>query len=307
MRLIILLSFCFCSLAASAQKPYEDNLKLFIAGDLSTLMKDMEAEKDWDATKNKFSLNRQNTELYAATLAANGDITKLEEFLPLATKKYPNNPELTKAAKQIALLKGKQADSIPGLEYEDMAHLKILNLFVAYFGYKNSDPQTAQAIKDTLLQLIDKVSNRLIYFPGQIEYLLDFKDPSLYPKVREIAEGIITKQQAILFPNTIDNFELAIAYRALAIIAAREGASADAESYSKLCFDQTFKMRSFWIEEDIVVYRRILKITSRKTKLGFVLPQFIYLLQDNFLPITPAEAKVEEASIAEVNGATLAE
>jgi hypothetical protein len=255
----------------------------------------MESEKDWDSTKQKFSLNRKNAGLYAATLIANGDIDKLEPFLDLAIMKYPDEADLMNARKQVDFYKEKPRTQIAGLSLEEKSQLKLQELFPAYLAYKaKADTETTKLIEVNIMELLEQVGNRLIYFPGQIEYLLALENLDLYERIRSSAESIIAAHRLKLFPNTVDNYELALAYRALAILSEKADDRSGAESYSKLAYEQILKMRSFWIEEDIVVYRRILKITSRKTKLGYVLPHYIYILRENFTPLEPLPTAVEE-------------
>lgn len=284
-KIIILLVLLCLPCAVMAEKPYEDNLKLFIAGNLEALVTDMESEKDWDMNKGKLKLGVKNSVLYAAALVANGEVFKLAPFLDLAMDKYPKDADLRQMQKQLDIYREKTAGNIEGLTEEEKTQLKLLDLFVVYYSMRGAgDTEGMVLLKDKLLPMIEKVSNRLVYFPGQLEYLLEFEDSSLNEKLRMSAQEIITRNQTKLFPTTTDNYELALAYRALAVLAGREEKKDEAESYYKLSYNEILKMRSYWIEEDIVIYRRILKITSRHTKLGYILPQYILILREKFKP-----------------------
>jgi|GEM_PF-3479722 len=299
-KVIILLVFSLCSyLAVSAEKPYDDNLKLFIAGDLKTLVTDMETEKDIDMYKGKLKLGQKNAVLYAAALLANGEVLRLAPYLELAREKYPKNIDLREMQKQLDIYREKAENEIEALSDEERSQIRLLDLFMVYYSMKGAgDQEGCDLLKVNLMAKINKVSNRLIYFPGQIEYLLELQDPSLYDRVRSDAQEIITKNQSKLFPTSVDNYELALAYRALAILAEREEKSDEAESYYKLSYNEVLKMRSYWIEEDIMVYRRILKMTSRRTKLGYVLPQYIMILRERFKPAQKAESVSSQDSEA---------
>ncbi len=300
MKIIITLVLLLCcQMAARAEKPYEDNLKLFIAGDLETLVKDMETEKDWDMSKGKLKLGVKNSVLYTAALIANGETAKLASFVDLALDKYPKDPDLLYAQKQLDFFNEKAAARIEGLTEEEKAQMRILDLFPVYFSMKGAgDLEGAKLLEDRLLEFIDKVSNRFVYFPGQIEYLLEFEDESLYERVRTSAQAIIANQQTKLFPTTEDNYELALAYRALAILAQRAGSVAEAESYFKLSYNEVLKMRSYWVVEDLIINKPIMKTRARHTKLGYVLPQYIYILRERFKPVETAvvEPVVEESA-----------
>ncbi len=290
MKIIITLVLLLCcQTMAMAEKPYEDNLRLFIAGDLETLVKDMETEKDWDMSKGKLKLGAKNAVLYTAALIANGEVSKLAPFVDLALDKYPKDPDLRYAQKQLDFFQEKPASTIEGLTEEEKAQLRILDLFPVYFSMKGAgDLEGAKLLEERLLEFINKVSNRFVYFPGQIEYLLEFEDESLYERVRTSAQTIIANQQTKLFPTTEDNYELALAYRALAILAQRAGSAAEAESYFKLSYNEVLKMRSYWVVEDLIINKPIMKTRARHTKLGYVLPQYIYILRERFKPIETA-------------------
>jgi hypothetical protein len=325
----LILLFCWAFLRVNAEKLYEDNLALLIAGDIEALIKNIEEDKP------EKKLEEKNSELYIAALIADGSIDKAERFLSSALTHYPKNPVLKDAFKQIRLYRLEYKNPLITLDKEEKAHLKIIELFPRYLdtldslqsnidtfienglrpermnfeeleselsqltqGFAGSKDQVvkekiaecknlaklAKKQKHELLDLISEVGNRHAYFPTRLEYLLEFHDNTEDALAEKESLTIIDSKRQELFLNTLDYYELSVCYRVLAIIS---GVKEDIDS-SKKFFDLSFlnarKMRSLWLIEDVVVYKPILKTTSRSTKFGFVLPQWVVAVQNRFEP-----------------------
>ena len=80
----------------------------------------------------------------------------------------------------------------------------------------------------------------------------------------------------------MDFYELASAYKSLAILSIKKNDLMKAKDYVKLAQFNIYKMKALWLEEDLKVYRPILKITQRHTQFGFVLPQWLLLLREEY-------------------------
>ena len=123
------------------------------------------------------------------------------------------------------------------------------------------------------------------------EQIKDFNKSKALIKLKPIkteaeALKIISQKRKILFPKTHDFYELAMAYKTLAILSVEAKDIKNATKFIKLGKDYIYKMRSVWLEEDIIIEKPIMKTTERHTRFGFLIPQWIMLLRsefDNFL------------------------
>jgi hypothetical protein len=271
------LLFCFLLILvlpskSFAEKYYEDNLGILLRGDISGLINSIESEKDFDWDKNQIKLSKKNSWIYGTALIANGDLLKAEKFLSEAIKNYPKETKIKNLYKQISLYKLNYSNPFIELDLEEKSHLKIIELFPEYLESKSfGHEEKAQELKTKLLELINLTSNRKAYFPSRLEYLIEFgvEDTGLLAK-KEALE-IIENYDKILFPKTLDNYEIAVAYRVLGRL-------------DKSYFYAS-KMRSIWLVEDLRLWDKIWKITKRSTKVEAVLPQWIVSVQERFKPL----------------------
>ncbi len=279
-NLFLVLTLLLSVLASSAQKPYEDNLELFIAGNLDALVSDMDAEKDWDYAKSILKLNAKNSALYLSSLIALGDLPRIEAFMKLALKKHPHDTHIQKLRKELSFYYRSPLEGFLGLTEEEKAYLNLEKLAPLYLQAREKVAFVLmESLRQEILSEIAKLSKPLAYFPTALDYLILLEDPSLNSRIKSKAEEVISKSQHKLFPNTMDNYELASAYKALATLALRSNQQEAFKAYTQLAEMEISKMRSFWIEEDLRIYRPILKITSRRSSIRSVLPQWILMLR----------------------------
>lgn len=278
---------------AQAEKFYEDNMEFLIKGDVEGLIASIEKEKDFNWAKKKITLSNKNSELYATALIAKGDVNKAAVFLDKAIKKHPKNQNLKDARKQIDFFYRDYSNKSLNFTEEEKAHIAISQLLPEYSAIREKFLQGIKSkekmgeiesqllsMKAKLLKYINQTSNRHPYFPTKLEYLLEFDDPQLDELVEKEAQIIIKNYRKKLFPKTLDSYELAMAYRALAILSLKDGENNKEnlekyKSFSDLKNLYLSRMSSLWLEEDIIVDRPIMKTRMRNTRFGYVLPQWI--------------------------------
>ena len=115
-----------------------------------------------------------------------------------------------------------------------------------------------------------------------MDYLLELNSPESLKQAETLAWLVINKSKTKLFPNTLDHYEVASAYKALAVSSVKSNDIKQATKYIKLARENIYKMRSIWLIEDIIINRPILKTQSRSTIFGFALPEWIMLLRDEY-------------------------
>ena len=95
--IVIALSLCFATSQKANAEPFdEQSFEFLIRGDVETLIKNIEKEKDFDWQKGKIDLGRRNSEYYAISLMVVGDFERAEKFLERARERYPKSSELEK-------------------------------------------------------------------------------------------------------------------------------------------------------------------------------------------------------------------
>lgn len=120
-----------------------------------------------------------------------------------------------------------------------------------------------------------KQANRLLpYFDKELNYLLTLSEKQ--------ALDIIEANKKILFPKTLDFYKAAMAYRSLAILSIEKEDIKNATRFIKLGKENIFKMRSIWLDEDIIVENKLMKTRNRSTKFSYIFPQWIILLREEF-------------------------
>lgn len=260
-------------LPVSAEPAYEELRDMLLLGNSEAVIKAVEAEKDIDWIKHKFKISPKICYLYAISLITVGDIERAEIFLDDAIIRHKKNQDLKYTRKQLSFFY--QDYNHPELNYTKLEtnHIELVKLMDNYLENKNIDT------KNQILQLLDQTTNDLAYFPSRFEYLLALDE---YQRAETEALASIKNLQGILFPKSMDLYHLGLAYRSLAIISAKENNLDQAYSFIKLAQQSIDKIRSVWIEEDIIVAHRILKTQERSTKFGFLIPQWIIGLREEF-------------------------
>lgn len=267
--LLLILVFFSCVPKALAEPDSEKIRDFLLQSNIEEVInlfdKDYIKRKKWD-------LSEENSHYYAIALLVDGKVDELKVFLNSAQKKYPKSKNLENISNQIYYFT-QEFDRVKPNPKAD-AHIKLIKNIE---NYKNrSDRQEAQIIDE-----INQVTN-IIYFPTQIDYLLELNSQESFKQAETLAWLIINKSKTKLFPNTIDHYELASAYKALAVISVKANDIKQATKYIKLARENIYKMRSIWLIEDIIINRPILKTQSRSTVFGFALPQWIMLLRDEY-------------------------
>ena len=267
--LLILVLFFLCVPKALAEPDSEKIRDLLLQSNIEEVInlfdKDYIKRKKWD-------LSEENSHYYAISLLVDGKIDELKVFLNFAQKKYPKSKNLENISNQIYYFT-QEFDRVKPNPPADK-HIKLIKNIE---NYKNgSDRQEAQIIDE-----INQVTN-IIYFPTQMDYLLELNSQESLKQAETLAWLVINKSKTKLFPNTLDHYEVASAYKALAVSSIKSNDIKQATKYIKLARENIYKMRSIWLIEDIIINRPILKTQSRSTIFGFALPQWIMLLRDEY-------------------------
>ncbi len=150
------------------------------------------------------------------------------------------------------------------LDSNSLAHLEIIDALAA--GKVSLD------LKEKILQLRPQA-----YLPLPLDYFLDL---GLYSEAEKQAIQTINAKSQILFPTGFDYYELSRAYRALASSAWQASKKNEAQKFLLLAKDAQSKIRSIWIEEDLILNHDFLKTTERYSKFGFLIPQWIMAMQN---------------------------
>lgn len=267
--LLILVLFFLCAPKALAEADSEKIRDLLLQSNIEEIInlfdKDYIKRKKWD-------LSEENSHYYAIALLVDGKIDELKVFLNSAQKKYPKSKNLENISNQIYYFT-QEFDRVKPNPPAD-THIKLIKNIENYKS--GSDKQEAQIINE-----INQVTN-MIYFPTQMDYLLELNSQESLKQAETLAWLVIDKSKTKLFPSTLDHYELASAYKALAVSSVKTNDIKQATKYIKLARENIYKMRSIWLIEDIIINRPILKTQSRSTIFGFALPQWIMLLRDEY-------------------------
>lgn len=267
--LLILVLFFSCVPKALAEPDSEKIRDLLLQSNIEEVInlfdKDYIKRKKWD-------LSEENSHYYAISLLVDGKIDELKVFLNSAQKKYPKSKNLENISNQIYYFT-QEFDRVKPNPPADK-HIKLIKNIE---NYKNrSDREEVQIIDE-----INQVTN-IIYFPTQMDYLLELNSQESLKQAETLAWLVINKSKTKLFPNTLDHYEVASAYKALAVSSVKSNDIKQATKYIKLARENIYKMRSIWLIEDIIINRPILKTQSRSTIFGFALPEWIMLLRDEY-------------------------
>ena len=267
--LLILVLFFSCVPKALAEPDSEKIRDLLLQSNIEEVInlfdKDYIKRKKWD-------LSEENSHYYAISLLVDGKIDELKVFLNSAQKKYPKSKNLENISNQIYYFTQEFERVKPNPPADK--HIKLIKNIE---NYKNrSDREEVQIIDE-----INQVTN-IIYFPTQMDYLLELNSQESLKQAETLAWLVINKSKTKLFPNTLDHYEVASAYKALAVSSVKSNDIKQATKYIKLARENIYKMRSIWLIEDIILNRPILKTQSRSTIFGFALPEWIMLLRDEY-------------------------
>lgn len=246
----------------------EENLDLLLIGNLDEVINDF---NKYDSLKIN---DVENLETFTTALIAYGDIKRAYPLLDYATKKFPKNDKFRSDLKSLLLFdQDFEAAKACGLTNSEKAHIELKK---AFYGENKSDLNDHEIREFIYNELLSKIDNRSPYFPSRLEYLYFLKTESARQEARRISINIIEKFSEIAFPQTLDFYELAEAYRILGLLA--YDSKTDSEAYFEMARLNQGRMRSLWLIEDIRIYRPIMKILTRSTRFGYVFPQWIVSL-----------------------------
>jgi|688.fasta_scaffold00007_45 hypothetical protein len=246
----------------------EENLDLLLLGNLDEVINDF---NKYDSLKIN---DVENLEAFTTALIAYGDIKRAYALLEYATKKFPKNDKFRNDLKSLLLFdQDFEAAKACGLTNSEKAHIELKK---AFYGENKLDLNDHEIREFIYNELLSKIDNRSPYFPSRLEYLYFLKTESARQEARRISINIIEKFSEIAFPQTLDFYELAEAYRILGLLA--YDSKTDSEAYFEMARLNQGRMRSLWLIEDIRIYRPIMKILTRSTRFGYVFPQWIVSL-----------------------------
>lgn len=223
---------------------------------------DKAKSKDWE-------LGIDNTRYYAMSLIILGNIADAEKFLRESIVRYPKDTELKNIYNHIYFFGREFAKAYPDKYAQE--HIELMEMI------RRDKSQTKKIIK-----AIESLPINCPYFLTKTDYLLELANDEALKLAENQALDIIKQNRKKLFFTTMDFYTLASAYKALAVAAVKANNIEDATRYIKLARDNVYKMRAIWLEEDIIVHRPILKIDKRSTKFGYVLPQWLILLREEY-------------------------
>lgn len=264
-----------------AEPSNEELRDLLLAGNVEAVVQVVEADRAINWSKNKLKINPKASKYYAIALIVVGDIDKARAFLDKAREYHPKSQELKDCAKHLDFFANHFINKDLKFTKEEKIHIKLYDLMHLYLA---EDPKSKQAVKlkQKVIKEAEHLGSALPYFMTKLDYLSELNDPSLAEKISKEAFEIIAAKRKILFPKTLDFYELASAYKSLARLSAQAGDKAKATQYIKLAQSNIYKMKSIWLEEDTRNYKPILKIEQRVTRFGFVLPQWLILLREEY-------------------------
>lgn len=272
---ILIISSIYWAGAVSAEPDYEKVRDLLLGGNVEEVIQTIEK----DSKSKPLDLGEENSEYYGIALIILGDMNKSQMFLDKAIKQYPQNQKVKDIRKHIDLYNRFYINTKLNFSEEEMRHIKINDLLYVYFNKQNIRTPKQEEI---IIKEVNKLGPAQPYFPTRLDYLLELKNPELNEQIEKLALGIISEKRKKLFPQTMDFYELASAHKALAVLSIQKNDSIKAKDYVKLAQYNIYKMKSIWLNEDIKLYRPILKITQRETSFGYLLPQWLLLLREEY-------------------------
>ncbi|NQY80171.1 MAG: hypothetical protein HRT47_07655 [Candidatus Caenarcaniphilales bacterium] len=326
-KILILFAFTFSFNTVHAENSTKLNKELLLAAQVDAVLSDFYSKKK--------ITDEENAKYFSIALISSGKIPEAKVLLSELTKSFPKETKFKEDLKNIYIFEQDfKAATELGLNETEQAQLEIKQIFfdkniteteLLKLNVKESNKKNL-ILSYPIFKKLFNIDNRCPYFPSRLEYLfllvkiLDSTKTNLKAKlpkdieekirdydniirlakeeIKDESKKIIAKNQKILFPKTLDFYELAEAYRVLALLSLFESqqtnkfgetnSSAIAESQKKLQESRIYlnmaqinfsKMRSLWLEEDIKYYKPIMKQYEKVTEFGYVLPQWIITLK----------------------------
>lgn len=326
-RILIALALVFIFNRVHAENSTNLNKELLLTAQVDAILKDY-------YSKSKIK-DLENAKYFLIALISSGEIPEAKTLLTELCKSYPKEESFKEDLKKIYIFEQNfTAAAKLGLNEIEKAQLELKQIFfdknitetdLLKLNIKASNKKNL-IFNYPIFKKLFNINNRTPYFPSRLEYLFllikfleaakaeikiqaksgieekirDYNNIIRLAKeeIRDESKKIITKNQKILFPKTLDFYELAEAYRILALVNLLESQhlnkfgsqsnSGITESQSKIQKSRIYlnmaqinfdKMRSLWLEEDIKYYKPIMKQYEKVSTFGYVLPQWIIALK----------------------------
>lgn len=287
---------------------HDEELKEFmLRAQVETVIADVHEDKKYIKDgeilnpKRLFKLTDKNIYYYLVSLLVVGEFDTFSKLAEIVYNKYPKKQSFIDLYKEsFYLTKEKLAELDKDLLSAEekkffQFETKILDYIVAREEFRAQTKHQHSLIIDNkvlpkklikeqkkILELYHSFSASPKYFPSKEDYLLKLQSTEVTDIVEKQSLALIKKKREIIFPKSDDFFELASAYKSLALINLTQGNEKRAISFIKLGQQYTNKMKSIWLEEDLIIDRPILKLEKRITKFGFYFPQWIMTLREEF-------------------------
>lgn len=265
-------------------------------GDVDAVIARVESKE-----KLSLKLDEDTAELYIMSQLIIGDLEAAEKTLNFYLEKYSKSEPLQDFKKNLLLFQG-DYNAFEDLDLDDYekTQVKLRKLLDEYLVdlrlYKIKNPKLINQVfianedlswglrskRKKIVKLTDKLSEARPYFKPRLEYLLELKDPEINKDVEKFALETIREKRKELFPKTMDFYELALAYKALAILSIQNNDEKSAKNFIKLGQQYIYKMRSIWLIEDIKFTKKIMKTDQHISKFGYLMPQWIVMLREEF-------------------------
>lgn len=275
---------------------YDELRNYMLQGDVESVISRVELKKDLP-----FKLNDDEAELYIQSLFVMGELEAAGSKLDYYLEKYPKSDSLQALKKDYLFYQGRftEAEEYKLDDYEK-TQLKLMEELDEYLVdlrlYKIKHPELINKIfipaeeldshlrsqRKKILKYANKLEGNRPYFKPKLDYLLELKDPDINKLIEKEALETIKSKRTELFPKTMDFYELALAYKALAILSIQAEDIKSATNFIKLGQQNIYKMRSIWLIEDIIVEKRIMKTVEHVSKFGYLIPQWIVIMRDEF-------------------------
>lgn len=259
---LILISLFTCPKANSRV----DYVGMMTKGNFDNVVKNFEEEEN---LKRLFS---DEGVILVHTLVMDGKILDSKAYVDYYYERFPKNKEYLELKRRIDLFTMNLDQDI--FSANQQKHIEFNNT-----DFKSIEDKSS--LKESLLQEILGLENEF-YLPSKYNYAFALNRIDFLKDIEKEALSEISSKRKILFPKTQDFFQLAMAYKALAVIKIHEQNTDQAKRFIKLAQNNVTKMRSIWLIEDLSIYNPIMKTTARSTRFASLYPQYLIRLREEF-------------------------
>lgn len=294
MILVLLLILQLALPAYAGERSYDHFRDLLIQANVDEIV----ARVDKSKGKAK-DLSYSAMYLYFIALLVSGDLERADYDFQLLDKKLRNKMEFQEIEKHLKFFTQDYKFENINLTDSEQATINLIKLLPSYIENFNklkkqigkTDSlfllnielnQELLSKRTEILQNIDKISEPVLYSPTKIDFLMELKDDEANNLASKLALDLIEQKREKLFPSGLDLYELASAYKALAVLSIYTNKPEQAKRYIEMAKESIYKIRSIWVVEDIIIKRPILKIDKRVTKFGYLIPQWLVLLREEY-------------------------